>query len=141
MKNKVFKDFSSQADLNLFNKYFKFYEFDSPDQKGSGEKFMDRNFLVKIARGRQIANVPFKVTSGYRTQDYNRLLLQKGYKASLDSSHCKGLAIDIAVTSSKERFIIVNALIAVGLTRIGIGNTFIHVDMDSDKPQDVMWTY
>lgn len=141
MKNKVFRDFSSQADLNLFHKYFKFHEFDSPDQRGSGEKFMDRNFLLKLSRARQIANVAFKITSGYRTQDYNRALLQRGYKASLDSSHCKGIAVDIAVTSSRDRFIIVNALIAVGFTRIGIGNTFIHVDMDMDKPQDSMWTY
>ena len=141
MKNKGFKEFSSQNDLNLFNKYFKFSEFDSPDQKGSGEKFMNREFLIKLARARQIANVAFGIRSGYRTQEYNKLLLQRGYKAAPDSAHLRGLAVDIAVVSTQHRFIIINALIAVGFTRIGIGNTFIHVDLDMDKPQNTMWTY
>jgi len=32
-------------------------------------------------------------------------------------------------------------LLEVGFTRIGIGNTFIHVDIDKDKSQNVIWTY
>ena len=30
---------------------------------------------------------------------------------------------------------------AVGFTRIGIANSFIHVDLDFDKSQNVIWTY
>ena len=28
-----------------------------------------------------------------------------------------------------------------GIDRIGIGNTFIHVDIDDSKSSDVIWTY
>ena len=30
---------------------------------------------------------------------------------------------------------------AVGFNRIGIAGTFIHVDLDFDKSQNVIWTY
>jgi len=32
-------------------------------------------------------------------------------------------------------------LIMVGFTRFGIADTFIHVDLDLDKAQGVIWTY
>jgi hypothetical protein len=28
-----------------------------------------------------------------------------------------------------------------GIDRIGIGDTFIHIDIDEDKSPDVIWTY
>jgi hypothetical protein len=33
------------------------------------------------------------------------------------------------------------ALFAMGVTRIGIGQTFIHVGVSTDKPQEVIWHY
>ena len=33
------------------------------------------------------------------------------------------------------------SLMKVGFNRIGVGNTFIHVDIDPEKPIDVIWTY
>ena len=32
-------------------------------------------------------------------------------------------------------------LVEVGFTRIGVGNTFIHVDIDENKSSNVIWTY
>ena len=34
-----------------------------------------------------------------------------------------------------------SSLIRAGFKRIGIGSTFIHVDLDLDKPQNVFWLY
>lgn len=114
---------------------FKLSEFDSPDEIGSGKK-MNRKFLEMLQEARTIADVPFSINSGYRTKKHN---LRVG--GTPNSSHLKGLACDIKCTTSNRRAIILNALIKVGFKRIGIGNTFIHVDIDEDKPQNVYWLY
>lgn len=121
-------------------KHFQSYEFDSPDVKGSG-KLMDKTFLSMLDDARNIANIPFIITSGYRTEKYNKDLIKRGYKASKDSSHLKGLACDIKCVDSRSRFIISNALIQAGFTRIGKAKTFIHCDIDIDKAQQVEWIY
>jgi len=116
-------------------KYFKLSEFDSPDLVGSGEA-MDKEFLSRLDQARSLCDIPFRITSGYRSEAHNRKV-----GGVSDSSHKKGLAADIACTNSAARHIIVTALLKVGLNRIGIADTFIHVDMDSSKPANVIWTY
>ena len=120
-------------------KYFTFKEFDSPDEPGSG-KHMDRDFLDMLDTAREEAGVAFKISSGFRTEAYNRDLLKRGYKASKNSSHLKGCAADIVCTDSAKRSIRVRALINVGFTRLGIAKSFIHVDNDPAKP-DAIWLY
>ena len=121
-------------------KYFKLSEFDCPFEEGSGSK-MKPEFLEKLDQARGLAGIPFKITSGYRTKEYNEDLIKRGYKASRNSSHLKALASDISVKDSKSRFIVFNSLLLAGFTRIGIADTFIHVDLDTDKTQNVIWTY
>lgn len=121
-------------------KYFTWDEFDSPDAPGSGY-MCSLDLLHKLNMAREHAKCPFKITSGYRTKAYNKDLQKRGYKASVNSSHCKGLAADIAITDNKRRWTIVNALIRAGFTRIGVSETFVHVDIDYDKQQHVIWTY
>lgn len=120
--------------------YFSLSEFASPDLPDSGVN-MDSEFLTKLDNARAIANIRFKITSGYRTKEYNEDLRKRGYKASPDSAHLSGHAADIAATSGKERWTIVNALIRSGFNRIGIAKSFIHVDDDPSKPTNVIWTY
>lgn len=121
-------------------KYFKLSEFDCPFEEGSGSK-MNYTFLEKLDKARGLAGIPFKITSGYRTKEYNEDLIRRNYKASKNSSHLKALASDISVKDSKSRFIVFNSLLLAGFTRIGIADTFIHVDLDTDKTQNVIWTY
>jgi hypothetical protein len=115
-------------------KYFKKSEFDSPDLKGSGEK-MDCDFLEMIDRAREIAGVPFKINSGYRTVKHNATV-----GGSVTSSHLNGFAADISCRSNKTREAILTSLILAGFHRIGIAKTFIHVDNDLSKP-NVIWLY
>ena len=121
-------------------KHFTWEEFDSPDAPGSGY-MCSLDLLHKLNVAREHAKCPFKITSGYRTKAYNQDLQKRGYKASVNSSHCKGLAADIAITDSKRRWTIINALIRAGFNRIGVSETFVHVDIDYDKQQHVIWTY
>tara|TARA_R110001599_G_C12037655_1_gene640782 strand:+ start:328 stop:786 length:459 start_codon:yes stop_codon:yes gene_type:complete len=119
--------------LNL--KYFTLSEFDSPDEPGSGSE-MDQKFLEKLDYARGNSGIPFKINSGYRTKDWN---LKIGGRVG--SSHQHGLACDIHCNGSRARALIITALLEVGITRIGIGKTFIHCDVDNKKDQDVFWLY
>ena len=125
---------SNNEILNL--KHFTLSEFDSPDQIGSGSN-MDHKFLEKLDYARGNAGIPFKINSGYRTEYWN----DKVIKARIGSSHKLGLAADIDCRGSRDRALIITALLEVGISRIGIGNTFIHCDVDNKKDQDVFWLY
>lgn len=93
--------------------------------------------LVKLLdKAREIAGVPFKITSGLRTKTQNA-----NAGGVEDSSHLTGLAVDIACTSSANRYKIVTALLEVGFNRIGIGQTFVHADIDTSKAGEVIWDY
>ncbi len=121
-------------------RYFNYTEFDSPDELGSGKQ-MSEEILEMLDLARAKFDKPIKITSGFRTEAYNKDLKARGYKASSKSSHLKGLAVDIHCNNSKDRFELVDILLDVGFNRIGIANTFIHADIDEDKPSHVIWTY
>lgn len=92
-------------------------------------------FQVKLKRAQKISGVLFQINSGYRSPEHPLSIKNP------TSSHIKGLAVDIAVNSSRGRFIVLQALIKIGFNRIGIGSNFIHVDDDRDKSQRVVWLY
>ena len=116
-------------------RYFNYEEFDSPDIQGSGQ-LMDKTLLNMLDTTRELYNRPIVINSGYRTLRHNSKV-----GGTSESSHLKGLAVDIAVQGSRERGMLLHALRTVGFTRIGIGKTFIHVDIDPDKDQSVTWLY
>ena len=121
--------------------YFTFSEFDSPDLPNSGRN-MDPKFLELLDHARGIAEIEFKINSGYRTPEHNEKVGGKPRThTSKGSSHMYGLAVDISCNSSRDRSIILTALIDSGFTRIGIANSFIHVDLDKSKSQNVIWVY
>ena len=118
-----------------FHLYFEYSEFDSPDQVGS-YKHMNVEFLNKLAQARKIAAVGFKITSGYRSPAHNEKV-----GGVPNSSHTLGHAVDIYAPTSRQKYIIINALLQAGFDRIGIAKNFIHVDDDPSKNEDVIWTY
>lgn len=107
------------------SKYFKEIEYN-----------MNVNFLAKLDEAREIAEIPFIINSAYRTKEHNKKVGGKP-----NSSHLKGLAVDIKATDSRTRFLVLQALISVGFNRIGIAKTFIHVDDDESKSKEVAWLY
>ena len=99
------------------------------------ETNMSKEFLFVLDEAREIAGIPFVINSAYRSPEHPLSIKNPS------SSHIKGLAVDIKATDSNTRFKIVKALMTVGFTRIGVADTFIHVDLDLDKTQNVIWTY
>lgn len=106
------------------SKYFKEIEYK-----------MDEDFLAKLDDAREFAGFPFFINSAYRSPDHPESIKNP------TSSHIKGLAVDIRVIDSKTRYLIIDALMHVGFNRIGIADTFIHVDDDRNKACGVIWTY
>jgi len=126
--------------MNLKN--FKIEEFDSPDMEvGSAADYMSSDFLNKLDLARDYAKIPFHINSGARSPEHNKKVGGKPNSSHLTTTEGGACAADIKYLGSRNRFIIVNALLKAGLSRIGIHEVFIHVDSDSTKDQDVIWLY
>lgn len=97
---------------------------------------LNPQFVEKLLFAQRYAGFPFTFTSAYRSQAYERSRGRKG-----DSSHCKGLAVDISTADSHTRYKVVLACHMAGICRSGIGKTFTHVDDDETKAHPIMFTY
>jgi len=116
-------------------KYFNQTDFDSCSPSCDITD-VNGDLLSMLDSAREIAGVPFKINSAYRSYTHE---LNQGRDGK--SSHVKGLAVDISATDSVNRFKILLALVESGFNRIGIHDAFIHVDIDKDKSQNVLWLY
>ena len=96
---------------------------------------LDKEFKKKLNKARNKTKTLFIINSGVRCNTYN----SKIKNSSVNSSHIKGLAVDIKVENSQERYNILSSLIKAGFTRIGVYSTFIHVDNDKNKVDGVIW--
>lgn len=116
-------------------KYFSDVDFKNAQPACSIDD-MSTELLDMLDEAREFAGVPFKINSAYRTVEY-----EKSKKRTGTSSHCFGLAVDIACYTSNFRFRIVDALLSVGFTRIGIGSNFIHADIGYKGSEPIIWLY
>jgi zinc D-Ala-D-Ala carboxypeptidase len=114
-------------------KHFKRSEFTC--KCGCGETNISSDLLVLLDKAREFAKIPFIITSGYRCEKHPES------KKNPTSSHIKGLAADIKCIDSKSRAIMIDALGYVGFKRFGIADSFIHVDIDNEKSNPVIWLY
>jgi uncharacterized protein YcbK (DUF882 family) len=120
-------------------KYFKMREFYCPMTK---REEMDMRFVKTLDGARAIAGIPFRITSGYRSKEYQEDLRKRGYPTSRGKSpHEKGVACDIYVKNDMARATILSALQEVGFNRFGIASNFIHVDSDFDRNANRIWHY
>lgn len=92
--------------------------------------------VEKLNVAREVADIPFIVTSGARCEARNEEV-----GGSPTSSHVKGLAVDLRAVNGYERFKVLQGLIAAGFDRVGVSKTFIHADVDEDKVGGVCWLY
>ena len=114
-------------------KYFKEEEFKCPC---CGKCDMNAMFVFMLDSLREFVGAPLHITSGYRCEKHN-----KKVKGSPNSAHLRGKAADILVTDSEMRWRILKFAMLLGFPRIGIANTFIHLDIDDTLPSPRVWLY
>lgn len=93
--------------------------------------------LVDILdRIRNSVGLPMAVNSGIRCEKHN-----EATRGSKNSEHMTGEGVDIRVTTSGMRYLLIEHGLALGINRFGIGDDFVHVGISSEKAQNVIWTY
>ena len=110
--------------------YFDLEEFACPC---CGFNNINKEFVKLLDNARSRAGLPFIINSGSRCSKHNHHV-----KGSPTSSHKLGLAADIRCEDSMSRLKIVESLLKVGISRIGIYENFIHCDVDPNK-HNAMW--
>jgi uncharacterized protein YcbK (DUF882 family) len=78
------------------------------------------------------------INSGYRDPEHNT---DVGGVEGSEHTYDPAEGADVFCQRSITRFKMVRELLAMGVRRIGIGQTFVHVGIAKDKPQDAMWHY
>jgi len=85
---------------------------------------------------REFSGIPMVITSGWRCPAHNAAV-----GGAPSSAHLTGEAADFFVSGNIDRFKFLEAIFTYGPKRIGIGSDFIHVDVKTDAPQEVVWLY
>ena len=114
--------------------YFKESEFTC--KCGCGLNNISPDLVDKLEEARGMFGRPLHITSGSRCAAHDRSVGGKSH-----SAHRTGEAADIRCATSRDRFKLLNIFFILGFKRIGIGPTFIHVDISKTNPPDVTWLY
>jgi len=114
-------------------KYFRAEEFRC---RHCGKILIHNSLIDMLEELREYLKKPVIITSAYRCKVHNKRI--GGVK---NSSHTRGLAVDVKASNSKDRHKILSFLLSKGIKRIGIASSFIHFDLDPEKPQNVVWLY
>ena len=122
-------------------KYFKISEFDCPSGEAPASEFMNPDFIKKLNSARHSAGVEFKINSGVRSPEHNESIGGTENSSHLSTTKGGACAADISAKDSVTRFKILKALIEHKFHRIGIHDSFIHVDLDLNKSGGVCWLY
>lgn len=102
--------------------------------KDSEVQGLDKELCAMLDWARGRATIPFVITCGLRTPEHNDKV-----GGVQDSSHLRGLAVDMACSDSTARYKMVQALLLAGFKRLGVYDKHVHVDRDESLPQEVMW--
>lgn len=117
------------------SKYFKDEEFEACSPSCCREDINDDS-LRRLDSAREIAGVPFVLSSAYRSVSHELAKDRSGKGA-----HTKGRAFDILCRGNAQRWSIVFGALAAGFPRIGISSTFVHLDDDTSLPYPRIWLY
>lgn len=98
---------------------------------------MDAQFMLTLDRVRSLAGIPLVLNSAFRSVAY-----EKSHNRAGTSAHCQGKAVDIRCNTSANRLAIIRAALAAGIQRIGVGQTYIHLDTATDAGHPAgIWHY
>ena len=91
---------------------------------GCGFCLYDDDLIDRLVAARFIAGIPFPINSWCRCKQHN-----KDEGGAKGSGHLIGQAVDIECVLSRDRFIMVDALLKAGFRRIYIYPRHIHADI------------
>ena len=97
---------------------------------------MDETLLALLDELRKRVGRPLVVNSAARCSSWNNKV-----GGTTGSAHCRGFAVDISCRAPELRLLIVKEALGVGFCRIGVAEAFIHLDIDPDKPQGILFLY
>jgi hypothetical protein len=116
-------------------KYFSQLDFDNCNPRCKISD-MHEYSMKKFDAARHIAGIAFVVLSAYRSPEWEIERNRTG-----NGSHTRGMALDIAALSGRDKFIIIRSLLYVGCNRLGIAASYIHADFDLSKDPSCLWLY
>lgn len=119
----------------ITSKYFKEAEFKKCCPSCSLQD-MDQAFMNKLDKTRELAGIPFLLSSAYRSPAWDKYKGRSG-----NGDHTQGCGVDVVCNSSVTRMKILKAAIELGWTRIGVSSTFIHIGSGHNLPENVIWLY
>lgn len=97
---------------------------------------MHATTIARLNRMREIAGIPFVLNCAYRSPEHDKAKGRSGTGA-----HTLGRAVDIRCNNSATRYKIITAALEAGFTRIGVADTFVHVDDSPTHAQERFWPY
>lgn len=109
--------------------------FSPTEQTGNGHTCSELKpeLLSPLDKARDIAGIPFPITSGVRTLSEN-----EAAGGAFNSAHLVGMAVDISC-NDQNRWVIVEALKKSGFTRIEVAPTHTHCDVLIDSSHPSPW--
>lgn len=119
--------------------------FDSSEFRckcGCGICNVSATLLTKLERLRHQLGRPIHINSGCRCPAYNAKVggVPDSAHVTTETEACE--AADLRVESGHEAFLMIDQIMLYALfTRVGVGKTLLHVDVDAAKPQNVIWIY
>jgi hypothetical protein len=99
-----------------------------------GKVFIHPDLKPTLEQIREKYGQPMIITSGYRCATYNAVI-------GGGPEHVRGEAADVYCAGDTDRFKFLSACFAVGIKRIGIDRTFVHVGISKTLPNPVAWLY
>ena len=129
--------FQKKISVNL-EPHFNTLEFACPCDQ-CDETLIDVRLPPLLEKIREQANSPLTITSGYRCQHHQDQLTKMGLLTAKGvSTHTLGMAADIKIKGLLGTQIEEIAR-SVGFKAVGVGSTWCHVDIRSDKIRS--WIY
>ena len=117
------------------SKYFNEKEFQKCTPSCSLQD-MDQTFISWLDKLREEIDIPLVINCAFRSKAWDKSKGRSG-----NSAHTRGLAVDIRCYDSHTRWLIITTALRLGCKRIAYTGSFVHIDLDSSLPQEVIWNY